>query len=268
MKYWWDESQTHANALTPAELKVSQWLQAHHEQAINLSIKRLAQEVGVSEPTIIRFCRKIGLSGFPALKIQLAQQANATTDFPSTIGYGRQSLSAEDDNSDIARKVLHNSVEDIEWLHQHSMFDEIAVTAAQIASASRIECFGLGGSAIAAQDAMFKLNRLGYQANMTLSLHDYAHSLAQWRANTLLWVFSRTSKDHVPAILHKAINCGINVILVGPQNPQISEEVSQIHTRDDERLGLDTPIKSRVMQLVIIDMVTAILKLKFNTRVD
>jgi DNA-binding MurR/RpiR family transcriptional regulator len=60
-------------ALRRSELRVAEFVIARPSIAVDLSIADLADAVGVSEPTVIRFCRAVGCVGFQDLKRQLAR---------------------------------------------------------------------------------------------------------------------------------------------------------------------------------------------------
>ena len=51
--------------LSKSERKVAEVILAAPAQAIHSSIAALAQEAGVSEPTVNRFCRSLETRGFP-----------------------------------------------------------------------------------------------------------------------------------------------------------------------------------------------------------
>jgi len=51
-------------SLRKSELKVADHVLANAAQVMHSSIADLAREVGVSEPSIVRFCRSIVCSGF------------------------------------------------------------------------------------------------------------------------------------------------------------------------------------------------------------
>ena len=59
--------------LSKSERKVAEVILASPAQAIHSSIAALAQEAGVSEPTVNRFCRSLETRGFPDFKLHLAQ---------------------------------------------------------------------------------------------------------------------------------------------------------------------------------------------------
>ena len=59
--------------LTAAEKKVADYVLAQREQIQFMSITQLADECGVADATISRFCRSLKLKGFNAFKLELAQ---------------------------------------------------------------------------------------------------------------------------------------------------------------------------------------------------
>ncbi len=68
-----EQIQSRLEELNKAERKVAQVILHDPQQATRFSIAALAQASSVSEPTVNRFCRSFGMSGYPELKIQLAQ---------------------------------------------------------------------------------------------------------------------------------------------------------------------------------------------------
>jgi hypothetical protein len=73
--------------LRPSERKVGEFVLARPTIAAELTIADLAAEVGVSEPTVIRFCRAIGLKGFQDLKRKALRdiERRKSVTAPSTI---------------------------------------------------------------------------------------------------------------------------------------------------------------------------------------
>ena len=61
------------NTLTRSEKKLAGHIFANATKVQYLSINSLAEDSGVSQATITRFCRKMGLSGYHNLKIALAK---------------------------------------------------------------------------------------------------------------------------------------------------------------------------------------------------
>jgi RpiR family carbohydrate utilization transcriptional regulator len=69
--------------LRKSELKVADHVLLDPAAVMHSSMADLAHSVGISEPTIVRFCRAIGCSGFQDL-LKLAQSLAAGASFGSS----------------------------------------------------------------------------------------------------------------------------------------------------------------------------------------
>src|SRR5690554_7360591 len=102
------------------------------------SMADVAQAVGVSEPTIVRFCRAIGCQGFQDLKLKLAQSLVAGASF------GQFAIHEEDRVADVALKIfdttLHTLIDVRESLDTEALEQAIGMMAA----APRVEFYGFG----------------------------------------------------------------------------------------------------------------------------
>lgn len=76
-----------SHTLTPAEQQLGQSVLALGERLQGLTIKELAQAAAVSVPTVHRFCRKLGLTGFKELKVDLARASAAADAAPVDINF-------------------------------------------------------------------------------------------------------------------------------------------------------------------------------------
>ena len=61
-------------ALRKSERKVADFVLKSPLNVIRMRIVDLAKQAGVSEPTVVRFCRAVGCRGFQDFKMALAQQ--------------------------------------------------------------------------------------------------------------------------------------------------------------------------------------------------
>ena len=64
-----------------SERLVADYVCDHLPQISRMSIREFKQAVGVSEPTIFRFCQAIGFRGFKEFKISLAEQTPTFQDY-------------------------------------------------------------------------------------------------------------------------------------------------------------------------------------------
>jgi len=131
----------------------------------DVSIKSLAKRIGVSEPSLIRYCRSLGCDGFKDFKKYLSQSlvleqkfmrasvaasANSATDGPGDERFDRIS-------SSVAAAL--RSVSETEH------FERIDEAAKILMGAQTIAAFGLGGSSsVLALEAQNRFFRLGLKA--------------------------------------------------------------------------------------------------------
>ena len=88
-----------SRTLTPAEQQLGQSVLALGERLQGLTIKELARAATVSVPTVHRFCRKLGLTGFKELKVELARASAADAapvdiNFPFAAGEDAEHVAA------------------------------------------------------------------------------------------------------------------------------------------------------------------------------
>ena len=62
--------------LRPSEQKVADYILEYKGKASKLLMETLAQETGVSQPTVIRFVKAAGYEGFKDFKYALVQEAD------------------------------------------------------------------------------------------------------------------------------------------------------------------------------------------------
>ena len=96
--------QTRLQELNKAERKVAEVILQSPEQATRYSIALLAQTAQVSEPTINRFCRSFGISGYPELKLQLAQSLASGAAYVSCV------VAADDNPEAYTRKIFCSTI--------------------------------------------------------------------------------------------------------------------------------------------------------------
>ena len=66
--------------LSKSERKIASIVLSNPSRVINQSISALSEEANVSLPTVNRFCKKLGFDGYPAFKIQIAQEITNTNE--------------------------------------------------------------------------------------------------------------------------------------------------------------------------------------------
>jgi RpiR family transcriptional regulator, carbohydrate utilization regulator len=249
------------DALRNSEKKVAKCVLGDPGAVITSSITELAEKSGTSEPTIIRFCRKLGLGGYMELRLNLAR------DLPSA-QYIFENISDSDSLAGIAGKVLNAHREAISNTLNKLDLDDLDAAVSALQSARRIEFYGLGGSAIVARDAYHKFFRLGIPCVAHDDTHMQVMSASLLSPEDVVVVISHTgsTKDIIDSA-KIASKAGAKIIgIIGNENAPLlkfCDIALSVHSQEAAlRLA---PITSRLVQLAIIDVLFVAVAMKnFN----
>ncbi len=149
-------------SLTPAEQRVARHVVADPAGAAARTVTDLAAAAGASEATVIRFCRSIGVPGYPQLRLRLAAESGRHAG-PADPGDG-----ALPPDADLARIIATVAFQDARAVRDTAGgLDPVLCTTAvdALVAAGRIEVHGAGGSGFVAAELRRKLHGLGLPAS-------------------------------------------------------------------------------------------------------
>lgn len=147
-------------SLSPAEDRVADVVLADARRAAGFTISELAAAAGTSETTVLRFCRRLGLPGYPRLRLALAEESA----HPRTAVRDGTDISATDTIDDIIAKVAFTNASAVEETAQQLDRPSLADAASAVAKAGRVDIYGIGASAVVGTDLQQKLHRIGVVA--------------------------------------------------------------------------------------------------------
>ena len=139
------------NTMTRSGKKLANYLLSNTAEAQYLSITSMAENSGVSEATITRFCRMLGLGGYNELKLALAKSGRASRT-PKAIANApviSESASLDQLCKSLRESYVTSINETIFQLDPRSL----QAAADLLVQASRVYCFGQGGSMVTAKEA-------------------------------------------------------------------------------------------------------------------
>jgi RpiR family carbohydrate utilization transcriptional regulator len=238
------------DSLRNSEKKVAKCVLKDPEAVITTSITELAERARTSEPTVIRFCRRLGLGGYMELRLNLAR------DLPSA-QYIFENVGDSDSLAEIAGKILNAHREAITNTLNKLNLDDLDAAASVLLSARRIEFYGLGGSAIVALDAHHKFFRLGIPCVTYDDPHMQVMSAALLSPTDVVMAVSHTgsTKDIIESV-KVARKAGAKVIgILGSENAPLSKicDIALSVFSREAALRL-APMTSRLVQLAVIDV--------------
>jgi RpiR family carbohydrate utilization transcriptional regulator len=238
------------SALRKSEAKVASFVLDNANQVIRMRIVDLASQSGVSEPTVIRFCRAIGFDGFRSFKLQLAQHLSLGEVFTQF------AVDDKDTIADLRNKVFDSTVGSL--LTVRDELDVVALETAitTINQAKRVEFYGFGASGSVAADAQHKFFRLQVSTAAYTDPHIQHMSAISLGKDDVVVAISQSGQTQ--ALLQSvrlAIEAGATVIGLAPQDTALSKLCSiSLYVNVEEDLQAIAPVSSRIAHLVVIDV--------------
>ena len=147
--------------LRPAEQRVAELVLADPAGVSESSITTVARRCQTSETTVLRFCRAIGLGGYPDLRIALARAALAEESEQTSGQPTTGQIDPEDSLADVVAKITRadeRAIADTAAVLDLAVLER-AVDA--VATAPRVDIYGVAASGLVGADLHHKLHRIG-----------------------------------------------------------------------------------------------------------
>ncbi len=242
-----------------SERKAAEYILAHTMEVINLPITQLAEQIGVSEATIVRMCKKVGFRGFQELKIALAMENVPPL---KTV---HEAIQEDDDLSAVLKKVFFANISAMEATLNVLSIGELERAVEALDAAERIYIFGVGGSAPIAIDAAHKLMKTGKAVIAYTDTHMQAMAASLTRAGDVVIGISHSgsSRDIIESLemarKNGAVTIGLTTHARAPMDRVLDIKLS---TCSNETFYRTESTSSRIAQLSIIDTLFIVLSLR------
>lgn len=236
--------------LNKSEVKVANAILADPEAATRSSIAVLAAAAQVSEPSVNRFCKRFGATGFPDFKLKLARS------LVSGVRYMSRSVEPDDGIETYSKKLFDNSIAALMMARDQLPLPAIERAVNHIAQARRVYFFGLGTSAAVAKDAEHKFFRFNIPVVTHTDPLMQRMLAASAGVGDLFFFISHTGRTKViveAAELARQTEATV-VSLTAPGSPLAALSHCAIDLNVGENTERYLPMTSRIVQLVILDV--------------
>lgn len=243
---------TRVDQLGDSERVVASMILENPVEFSGVGLAALAEAAQVSQPTVIRFCRKLGFNGFSDFKVAYAQ---GTAILPKAL---HQEVAAGDSVNTIVRKVADSAIAAITSTRDAIDPDLAAKAAELIASARRIECFGNGTAHSVAVEAHNKIYRLGLPCSVTTDVFTQTILSGTLREGDVILYFSFSGEaDFHFDSLYLAKSAGAKIIAFTRPGSHIAAAAHLlIPISVAEDFEAFTPISTPIAYMVAIDAIT------------
>lgn len=233
-----------------SELKVCEFVLGHLSQVIHMRIVDLAEACAVSEPTVVRFCKAIGCTGFQEFKVELAQHIASKQEYEAF------TISDNDSVAELGHKVFDATLSTLTDVRNAINPTHIEAAIKAITCAKRVEFYGFGASAAVAADAQHKFFRLQISSAAYSDPHIQTMSAMSLGPQDVVVAISQSGRTTALVDAVRLANeAGALTIGLAPTGSPVANECSISITIDaEEDIEIYTPLSSRIAHLVVIDL--------------
>jgi DNA-binding MurR/RpiR family transcriptional regulator len=243
-------------SLRPAQRRVADAVLRDPAGTAELSISRLAQACETSVASVLRFCRSVGFQGYPELRLALARETSREAAENAEGAALSPDIERDDTLADIVAKIAFSDAKAVEDTAATLDLAALGRAVEAVATASRIDIYGLGASGFVGQDLHQKLHRIGLHAFVWPDPHAALTSAALLDAGCVAIAISHTGTtiDTVDA-LRAARESGARTIAITNFAPSPLTECADLvlTTAARETTFRSGAMASRIAQLAVID---------------
>lgn len=181
------EIQAAYNQFTKAEKKVADYVIAHQQQVIYMSITDLADACNVGDTSVYRFCRTMNLQGYQEFKMKMSLSQRQVEE------------EKEEEAQNMAESVMNLNIRAIRESYALLHTESLEQTLEMFRKAARIYFFGIGDSLLTAQEACNKFLRVTSKVICITDSHMQAMAASTATADDLFFIisYSGSTKDNI-----------------------------------------------------------------------
>ncbi len=256
------------DSLSNAEKKAATYFLNNVENVFNKPIAELAEESGASKVAWVRFCKAIGFDGLKDLKKSLVSELFKTTDTEEAEVLVFSDIREATGIDQVILNVKNNTIRDVQDTAKLLDPQAMEKAAKMIMEAKTVRLFGLGASALVAEDLFSKLLRVDKNVCFSKDLHvqlSYASNMAPTDVAVLFSTSGKTSE--ILEILSLAKECGTPTIAFTTfgKNPLALNSDIQLYISSSETTPRSGAMSSRIAQLMTVDVLfTAVARLNYD----
>ncbi len=239
--------------LPPAQQKAVSYLLQHKQEMSGLSINEVAHASGVSSATLVRLGKLLGYKGFK--EFSLALSISAATTQVERIAYA--DIQPGDNLHTIISHVTQHNQTAISDTISVMNEDDIEKVVQMIHQSRRVDFYGVGMSALVAQDAQMKFQRLGKVTQGSLDPHMQAVTAASLMPGDTAILFSYSGETgdilDTMAAVQRAGAFMVSVTCVGKNRLSRQADIS-LYVAASEMLVRSAAMSSRISMMHLIDI--------------
>lgn len=253
-----DRLQAIRPSLAPTAQRIADYVLKHAEDVVHMSVTEVAEQAEASEGSVVSLCQQIGARGFQQLKIALAR------DLVQPVQFIHEDLARTDDVGTVASKIFHSGMQAMQDTLKAIDTNALGKAVKAIVAAKRVEVYGIGSAAPIAEDANYRLLRIGFESKAVIDSHVQAISASLTGPRVAVLTVSHSGSTHETVTATRlAKEAGATTICITNygKSPLHAHADIVLHTMARETQFRTEAMTSRIAQLAIVDALIACLAL-------
>ena len=247
------------STFSTVEKRIADFILRHPHDVIYMTTALLADQLQVSQGSIINFANALGFKGFSKLKLNIAQNLPEQA----------KTISEEVSPQDGPRQVLARLAESVANSFQRTLAatgeEAMDRAAALLADSRRIEFYGMGSSSMVATDAYYRFMRLGLPAYSVTDAHIASVSASTLGEGCTVVAIShsgRTVETIRAAEIAKSVGASVIALTSHADSPLAALSHVALISATQETDHFREATASRHSQLLILDALLLHLSLR------
>lgn len=245
-------------SLGPAGQRIAKFIAEHPQEVVHMSVSEVAARTRSSEGSVVGLCKNLGATGFQQVKITLAQE------LVQPVQFIHEDLMKQDSVETTVRKIFQSNVQTLQDTQASLDVAAMAQAVKLLRKAKRIEIYGIGSAATIAEDAHYRMLRIGLNVKVVVDSHVQAISAALTGPGVVTLTISHSGSTHETVLATRlAKEAGATTLCItnfGKSPLQAFSDLT-LFTMARETNFRTEAMTSRLAQLAIIDALIACLAL-------
>jgi DNA-binding MurR/RpiR family transcriptional regulator len=252
--------------LPPTAARIADFILTNAAEVVHMSVTEVAEGAEASEGSVVALCQQLGARGFQQVKIALAR------DLVQPVQFIHEDLAPDDDTPTVIEKIFRGNMQALQ--DTLKVLDPVQMQRAVglILKAKRVEVYGIGSAAPIAEDANYRLLRIGIESKVVVDSHVQAISASLTNPSVAVLTVSHSGSTHeTVAATRLAKEAGAKTICITNYGKSPIQNFADVvlHTMAKETRFRTEAMTSRIAQLAIVDALIAALALAtYDTAVD
>ncbi|WP_226704288.1 SIS domain-containing protein [Microbulbifer elongatus] len=252
------------DSMSNHERRIADFLLENVEIVRSHSSKSLAEQVGVSQSSVVKFSQKLGYRGYSDFKLSLSESVARSAMLPQAI---HGDIASDDDLATVAQKLISRKNIALNETVMANSEQSLVQSADALRNAKRILLFGVGASSLVARDVAYKLMKLGKSVLIESDTHVQVANAATLGPGDLVFAISESGvTQEVVRVAQAGAAQGADVLTLTrfTRNPLTELSTFSLYCVANESEARSSSILARTAQFMITDLLFILISQKDN----